>query len=291
MPRCAFLTMNCLDEFEVYDELLIEPLSHYGWTVDMVSWRDPNPGWDQYDVVLIRSPWDYQQDVKAFLEVLADIDRSSALLENPLPLVKWNIDKFYLEDMADKGVRVVPTLWKDHFVKHELMDAFDHFETGELIIKPRVSANADHTYRVTRDMPDDTLQSLTRTFSDRPFMIQPFMDHIVTEGEFSLFIFGDHYSHTILKTPKEADFRVQEEHGGRLTRVEPEKPLLERSMRAMNQIDPSPLYARVDMVRTDDHDFALMELELIEPSLYFNMDPDSPDLFAKVFDEWVRGRQ
>ena len=107
------------------------------------------------------------------------------------------------------------------------------------------------------------------------------------EGEFSLFYFGDTYSHTILKTPKQDDFRVQEEHGGRLKKVEPEKALQKIGKEILDQLEPQPLYTRIDFVRTAEDGFALMELELIEPSLYFNMDPESPERFANVFDDWM----
>jgi len=111
------------------------------------------------------------------------------------------------------------------------------------------------------------------------------MAHILSEGEFSLFYFNGEYSHAILKTPKDNDFRVQEEHGGRLTTIEPETTLVEHAsqcMKAISQLHQMPLYARVDFVR-HQQGFALMEAELIEPSLYFNMDENSPLRFAQAF--------
>ena len=116
------------------------------------------------------------------------------------------------------------------------------------------------------------------------------MDYITQEGEFSVFFFGDTYSHTILKTPKANDFRVQEEHGGKLTLVDPEDDLLDVARQTRDMIHPEPLYTRADYVRTSHNTHALMELELIEPSLYFNMDQESPKRFARVFDEWMKKR-
>lgn len=288
MPRCAFLTMDNLEAFEVYDDLLLEPLSRLGWSVDMVSWRNRKARWNKYEAVIIRSPWDYQQDAELFMTVLEEIDRSSARLENPLDLVKWNIDKTYLKDLQDKGVLIVPTLWGKNLVIKDLESSFKQLNTGELVIKPTVSANADNTFRLKRESSSKAEDELLETFSDRPFMIQPFMDTIVSEGEFSLFYFGGEYSHAILKTPAKGDFRVQEEHGGILASVVPEKKLLQRTQQTMRMLEPQPLYARADYVRTEEDDFALMELELIEPSLYFNMDPDSPERFARIFDRWMK---
>jgi len=288
MPHCAFLTMDNLDEFEVYDELLLEPLAELGWSVDMVSWRTNGVDWNRYEAVIIRSPWDYQQEAKRFMQVLRDIDASSARLENPLSLVKWNIDKTYLRELEDQGILIVPTLWGEQLEPDELDHAFKTLQTDELIIKPTVSANADDTFRVKKEMDSDLQKQINATFAHRSYMIQPFMQHIVDEGEFSLFYFGGSYSHTILKIPGSGDFRVQEEHGGRLRSVDPEEQLLERALKTMEKIQPQPLYARADFVRTNSDDFALMELELIEPSLYFNMDPESPKRFARIFHNWMK---
>jgi len=291
MPRCAFLTMDSLDEFEVYDDLLIKPLSQLGWSVDMVSWRDRQVDWNTFEAVIIRSPWDYQQDAQLFMQVLEEIDQSSARLENPLDLVKWNIDKTYLRELEQEGILIVPTLWGRRLEAEQLDKAFEQLDTRELVLKPTVSANADDTFRVKQEVKLRIKKEMLRTFYDRAYMIQPFMKSIVTEGEFSLFYFGGEYSHTILKTPAKGDFRVQEEHGGILASVEPETKLLKRAQQTMARLQPEPLYARADYVRTEDDDFALMELELIEPSLYFNMDPESPRRFARIFDRWMEEKR
>ena len=118
-------------------------------------------------------------------------------------------------------------------------------------------------------------------------MAQPFVRSVVEEGEFSLFFFGGAYSHTALKTPKAHDFRVQEEHGGWIRAVEPEPALRALAEDVMDAVAPTPLQARVDLVRMEGDRFALMELELIEPSLYFRTDAASPDRFAHAFDAWM----
>lgn len=288
MQRCAFLTMNSLEEFEAYDNLLINPMHKRGWSVDMISWRTQNVDWDTFEAVVIRSPWDYQQDVGRFMTVLERIDASSARLENPLSLVRWNIDKTYLRELEEQGILIVPTLWGQKLEENKLNDAFEELDSREIVIKPTISANADDTYRITANVDTSILNEVGSIFSEKTYMIQPFMERIVTEGEFSLFYFGGQYSHSILKTPEPHDFRVQEEHGGRLSTINPEPGLLRRARQTMECIHPQPLYARIDFVRITDNDFALMELELIEPSLYFNMDPESPERFARIFDDWMK---
>ncbi|MGB3211286.1 MAG: hypothetical protein WBB19_11320 [Desulforhopalus sp.] len=284
MRQCAFLTMDSLEKFQCYDNLLYEPLRRVGWQVTPVSWRSANVDWNDYEVVLIRSTWDYQDDPQQFLDLLETIERSSARLENSLRLVRWNISKTYLQDLEQKGIRIVPSLFGNSF-NHEIGCAFfDFFDTREIVIKPVISANADDTFRLKPD--DPCLDELGKVFSDKEYLVQPFMRDIIEEGEFSLFFFGGRYSHAILKTPKKDDFRVQEEHGGQLRLVQPEPLLLEMAEQTMAALEPLPLYGRVDFVR-DDGKFYVMELELIEPSLYFNMDPASTDRFAHAFTTWM----
>lgn len=282
--------MDNLDDFVCYDHLLVEPFKKLGWSVSDVSWRNEQIDWNQFDAVLIRSPWDYQKNPKAFLNVLKKIEASDAVLENSLELVKWNIDKSYLRDLQKQDVEIVPSLWFDQYHDDIFPSVFDTFNTDDIVIKPNVSANADNTFRISSSNYFDFIKDLKNVFKNRPFLIQPFMNNIPDEGEFSVFFFGDTYSHTILKTPKPRDFRVQEEHGGRLKSVKPETNLLETARYTRDTIQPEPLYTRADYVRTSGNTFALMEVELIEPSLYFNMDENSPKLFAEVFDQWMKQR-
>jgi len=286
MNKVAFLSMDSLEDFVCYDNLLYAPLEKLGWHAETVSWRSSRVNWDDYDVVLIRSCWDYQEDPVRFLAVLEAIERSSARLENQLDLVNWNLDKKYLRELENAGINIVPTEWMASFSKELILSCFDKLETAEIVVKPNISANADNTFRLSAEQFLSLAPELQNTFNQRDFMVQPFMQSIVTEGEFSLFFFAEEYSHTILKKPKARDFRVQEEHGGILTTVEPEAALLDNARKVLASVSPKPLYSRADFVRTSSG-FALMELELIEPSLYFNMDPASTGRFARVFKQWM----
>ncbi|MGY8690993.1 MAG: hypothetical protein ACKVHP_25045 [Verrucomicrobiales bacterium] len=115
-------------------------------------------------------------------------------------------------------------------------------------------------------------------------MLQPFIPDVIATGEHSLFYFGGQFSHCVLKTPTTGDFRVQEEHGGLIETAVPAKDLLAAGQRVIDAIGTSLLYARVDLVRMPDGAPALMEVELIEPSLYFNYDDLSPVKFAEALD-------
>jgi glutathione synthase/RimK-type ligase-like ATP-grasp enzyme len=282
--KICFLSMDDLEGYVSDDELAIEPLEKLGWIVETISWRDKSVNWNDFVAVIIRTTWDYQKFPDEFLEVLRKIDASTARLENPLKIVEWNLAKTYLREFEDKGIKIVPTIWDEKSVTNADFHKWKtFFKSDEIIIKPIVSATAEHTYRLS-----EFSSELTETFANKAFMVQPFMPKIVEEGEFSLFYFGGNYSHTILKSPKTEDFRVQEEHGGIITQVEPSEKLSAAAQKVFNQIDDKLLYARIDFVRDENDDFCLMELELIEPALYLRMDENAPQFFAETVDKRLK---
>ena len=285
--RCAYLTMRNTDGWEIDSDLSFEPMAALGWTIDMVPWQSRNVEWDQYDAVYICTPWDYPKDPKSFLALLETIDSSSAILVNDIALVRWTIPKTYLRDLESRGAAIVPSMWYDKFDPQALPGFFDAHETDRIIIKPVVSTNADNTFLLSKVVPVGVVEDLKRTFATRAFVVQPFVENVQSEGEYSLFFFSKEFSHAILKTPKDNDFRVQEERGARIVSTVPERALLEASTKLLDLVEPMPVYARCDFIRGPDGRFLLMELEVIEPSLYLRMDSEAPKRFARAFDAYV----
>lgn len=278
MKHCVFLSTDDLSAFVTDDDLAIAPLQRRGWQVEQLSWRTA-AAWDDYDVVIVRSTWDYQDHPAAFDAVLERIDASRALLCNALPLLRWNMRKTYLRELAGQGVSLPPTIWGRAPDAAELSGLCTRLDADEVVIKPVVGANADRAYRVPRTADRSLLDLIVAAYAGREYLAQPFLPAIIGEGEYSLIYFSGELSHTILKTPKPGDFRVQEEHGGVIASAVPDPVLRAAADSAMAALPERPLYARVDMVRTASG-FALMELELIEPALYFRMDPGSAERFA-----------
>ena len=282
--RCAFLTLKDPTGFFIYDELTFAPLAAHGWKVENIPWNQRGVDWNGFDLVVIRSPWDYQCDVQGFLRVLEEINDSKAQLENPLSMVRWNLNKGYLRELENKGITIVPTRWPNGLRYEDIGRYCNEFEAEEIVVKPLIGANADDTFRLGRNMDQRQADEAVACFSQRELMVQPFVPEVVEVGEFSLFFFGGEYSHCVLKTPKKGDYRVQEEHGGGIRSVLPDSDLRSAGVKvidAIAEIGGSLLYARVDLVRLPDSgEPALMEVELIEPSLYFSYDEQSPQRFA-----------
>ena len=284
--RLAILTMGDHGILKFEDPLAFPALADIGWEAVEVSWHAPPQDWRAFDAAVVRSTWDYHEQPDAFFDVLTTIEKSGVPLFNSLDQMKWNMDKRYLRDLEEKGILLVPTRWGHGDPRGKYGEWAEELGAAKLVLKPRISASAKDTYRIGNEAG---LAEVAHRFSGRDWMVQPFMEAVPVEGEFSLFYFGGELSHTVLKRPESGDFRVQEEYGGVNEWIRsPEDGLTARADEVMAALDGVPLYARVDMVRRavegpDREDFCLMEVELIEPTLFFSMDPDSPERFARAF--------
>lgn len=284
----AFLTMDDLGIYVSDDDLAHAPLSTLGWRVESVSWRATGVDWRRFAAVVIRTPWDYQDDLPAFLRTLGKIEADGVPLANPLSLVRANVRKDYLLDLARRGcpiprTEIVPAL------DARALDAFVRGGGREgVVAKPLVGASGWEAFRVRADVPGSAERALS-ALAGREVLLQPFLPAVLTAGERSLVYFDGAFSHALDKVPIPGEFRVQEEHGGIITHAVPDAESLRVADAIVRLLDPVPLYARVDLVG-DGGGPVLMELELVEPSLYLRTDPGAPARFAGAVDAWVRAR-
>jgi len=280
--RCAFITMDSMEGFVCDDDLAIPALKQLGWDVEKISWRARGTDWTRYEIVVIRSPWDYPTDAPRFLALLDDIEASGTALLNPPELVRWNLHKSYLKWLEERGVSVVPTRWLNKPRQADILALFDEHGSDKMVIKPAIGANAEHAHVLNKGTLEQDWPEIEPVFEHRQAMVQPFRSAIQSEGEYSVMFVDGEISHTIRKTPKPGDFRSQEEHGADITLVQPEALLVKRASEAVSALSLRPLYGRADMIRNPDGDFEIMELELVEPSLYLRMDPEAPMRFARA---------
>jgi hypothetical protein len=234
-----------------------------------------------FDLVTPLLAWGYPRDTAAWFALLYRMETERVPISNPVRILRWNSDKNYLGDLETAGIVTVPTRMSDALDVDALADARDIFACDTLVIKPPISGGADGTYRLEPDEP------IPASVAGKRMMIQPFLPSIAVEGEYSLFYFGGELSHAIIKRPAAGDFRVQEQFGGREDAIEAPSPaiaLATAALVAASQITGTgPLaYARVDMLRDSEGRFRLMELELIEPSLFLHFAPDQGAAFARA---------
>lgn len=249
------------------DTELINFLISKGLDVVPSIWNDENIDWSNFDIAIIKSPWDYHNHLNEFLNWLERIDKLGIKVLNPVDIIKWNSDKHYLKDIAAKGLPVIPAEYLDKgssFNNH----FFDLFKAEKLVVKPCVSAGAQNTITVSRNNFDERSAEIEQLLKEQDYMVQPFVEEI-QNGEWSFLFFNGKYSHCSLKTPKQGDFRVQHYHGGTISYPIPDPLHIDQAGAYLTSLPQSTLYARVDGVLID-HSFRLMELELIEPYLFLN---------------------
>jgi len=288
VPRLAFLTLDQREGYVIDDALAAEVLGRRGWTVTEVPWRrlgDPRA----WDAVVIRTPWDYHHHIDEFLACVDAIEAAGVPLGNSAGVVRWNAVKTYLRELEGRGVPIVPTVWGQGLDPGGVAALAERLGVEEGVLKPVVGANAGDTFRVRRGVDPAEAGAIAERYpAGRGWMAQPFVRSVLDAGEVSLFAFGGRWSHAVRKVPKAGDFRVQEDHGGTILPLAPDAELLAAGERVLAALGPPPLQARVDLVRLDDGQWALMELELIEPALYFRVVPGSAEAFADAVERWLQ---
>ncbi|MEE4173497.1 MAG: hypothetical protein V2I57_04530 [Xanthomonadales bacterium] len=284
--HCAFLTLEERGDFVIDDEVAVPALEASGWVVDTVPWRQADRSWSAFDIVVVRSTWDYWDDLDGFLAVLERIDADTRLA-NPLALLRWNLSKTYLRDLEASAVPIVPTEWRENLRSWHIDHARDRFREQDLVLKPQVGGNGQGVMRLEQAAQSGNLAEALARYHDTPCMLQPFRNAVLDRGEWSLFYFGGQYSHAIRKRPATGEFRSQEERGAHIAAETPTAALRNVAEQALAAIPAPALYARVDLIETDGRGPELVELELIEPSLYFRTDPAAPRRFARALNAWV----
>ncbi len=243
-------------------------------------WADPGD-LSAFSLVMPLLAWGYQSDPARWFALLDTLEADGIKIANPVSILRWNTDKAYLIELADKGIAVVPTLMTQHLDSAAIEDAANDFGTPNLIIKPPISGGAFGTYRISKgdQVPDDV--------AGARMMIQPFLPAISSEGEYSLLFFNGKFSHAVNKRPTAGDFRVQDYLGGIEVAVTPPDDAYALGAAALTAAPATCLYARVDMLRDARGVMRLMELELIEPSLFFKFAPDGGAMFAAAVRDYM----
>lgn len=285
-PRIAFVTCAEIGDVHEDDAPLAAALEARGATVAPATWSDPAVDWSRFDLLLLRSTWDYHEDVGAFRAWVARAGRAAPLF-NPPGVVDWNVDKRYLRRLAAAGVPTVPTRWLPAGAAVDLAALLAAEGWTEAVVKPAVGLGASGLRRVGADEagrrgPGSPQAHLDGLLAAGDVMVQPFVPSLERDGELSLVHAGRALSHALRKRPPAGEFRVQPHFGAVATPATPTDAERAVAERALAAVAGPLLYARVDLVAAPDGTPSLMELELVEPTLYLDVDPAAADRFARV---------
>ena len=271
------------------DDLLIGALARQGLSAVRVDWARDDVDWSAFRTAVFRTTWDYFDRFADFMAWLERVEPLTRLC-NSAAIVRWNLDKHYLRDLAAGGVPVVPSRFLERGQPASLADLLDETGWSEAVIKPCVSGAARHTYRVNRSTAAAVQQVLDQLLACESFLLQPFVADVVTTGEDTLVAIAGRVTHGLRKKANAGDFRVQDDHGGTVHPLEPSVEQVEFAERALAACDEVPAYGRVDLVRLDDGSLAVMELELVEPELWLRLHPPAADQMAAAIAATVAER-
>ncbi len=271
------------------DRLIAEALEAKGLKVYRTSWDDAAFDWATTRVALFRTTWDYFHRAKEFSAWLDRVQHRTQLI-NPIETIRWNMDKHYLQDLADKGVPIVPTVFIEVGEYRSLQEIVKATGWPRLILKPAISGGARHTYKMTGDEVAAHESVFRQLIAAEAMLLQPFMDLVESRGEVSHMVFGGRYSHSVLKRAKAGDFRVQDDFGGSVSDYQASPEEIAFAENVVAQCDAMPVYARVDVMWDNNARPVLVELEMIEPELWMRKQPQSARLFADAVAEMLNKR-
>lgn len=262
------------------DQRLADALVARGVDVTPIPWTELDPyGLLDSPPILLRSTWDYHRVptmFRSWLEALEDAGRATW---NPPPVARGNVDKIYLQGLAAAGIAIPKTRWLDRIDAASLDRVLAEESWTRAVLKPRIAATAYGTFLIEpgTSLSDDDFHPARASGA----LLQEVIPEIVDRGETSLVYFDGSFSHAVLKRAQDGEFRVQQDFGGRVEATTPSPALLAFADQVMASMPAECLYARVDVVESARGPL-LMELELIEPELYFLHVPESADRLADL---------
>ena len=274
--KADWYTRQVLDE----DGLLQTALEKKGLKVCKKDWADKSFDWRTTKYAIFRTTWDYFERFDEFFVWLEETKNKTTFI-NSSEVINWNIDKHYLQDLAKNSINIAPTLFIEKKDTISLKQLFEKTNWNEAVLKPAISGAARHTYRINLSNCSEIESVFQKLIKSESMLFQEFLNNITTQGEISLILIGGKYTHAVKKIAKKGDFRVQDDHGGRVEKYTPTKEEIEFAKNCLKSSPFNPMYARVDMVYDNNNELSLSELELIEPELWFRNNPKAAEQLAE----------
>lgn len=261
------------------DEILLSSLEKKGLRVCKKDWADSEFNWKNTKYAIFRTTWDYFERFDEFLNWIETTKNKTTFI-NSAEIIKWNIDKHYLNNLWKDGINIAPTVFIEKRDKMTLAKLFQKTNWEKAVIKPAVSGAARHTYQINSKnytKHEVVFQALIKKES---MLFQQYLYNITEMGEISLIMIGGKYTHAVKKIAKKGDFRVQDDHGGTVEEYKATSEEIAFAKLCLAKCPYHPIYARVDIVYDNNMQPSLSELELIEPELWFRNNPKSAKLLA-----------
>jgi len=307
MTKCTFVTYSDLPNLDPDDRRVLDILEKRGYECAAAVWDSPEVDWSAAGVTVLRSTWDYHRKYDHFLSWVEATSLVTEFFNRP-KYIRWNTHKSYLNDLANVGIATVPTQWlmkgEQVDVAKELQRILDEAPAGKLIVKPAVGLATSGVLLVEKENFDDAVEHVNKLLADNDVMVQPFISSVKERGEKSLVFINGRYCHAAQKRAFQALATAGGAGEKQAEASTDEVYLAEDAMTAVSNIVrrrepeyneqgeeifmPPPLYARVDIVRDDNNLPLVLELELVEPSLFMSYDEQTAEFFADAIEHLIK---
>ena len=268
------------------DGLVMEGLEKLNLKTIKKDWNDTNFNWSSTKSAIFRSTWDYFDQFSNFRNWL-DIVKDQCYLINPYGQINWNLDKHYLLDLQKLDLPIVESIFVSKKTQLNLETISKSKNWKDIVIKPTISGAARHTYHLKNDEIKKFQDKWVSLTNNEDFMVQEFQKNILSSGEIAVMLFGGEYSHSVLKKAKKGDFRVQDDFGGSVEKINPSLDIIKLAEKTIKSLKTMPLYARVDIIFDNGNKPVISELELIEPELWFRFKKESAYKLAEFVKDFL----
>ena len=265
------------------DELVINALKEKNLSVVKKDWNDSIFDWETTRSILFRSTWDYFDKFELFKKWF-NKTKNKCLMINSTETIEWNIDKHYLLDLQEHQIPIPNSEFIKRGSSIDLSLLMQKKNWNEIVVKPTISGAAKNTYRLKKEEIIQFGPTWEKLIYREDFIVQEFQNNVISEGEVAMIVIGGKFTHAVLKKAKEGDFRVQDDFGGSIAIYNPSEEMVKLAEKCTRILTPIPSYARVDIIWDNLGELAVSELELIEPELWFRLNPNAAQKLAQHVD-------
>lgn len=287
MINIALATNSAYPSLAQAETLLHKAFLAAGYNAHPAVWDDPTVDWNSFDFVILRSCWDYHEKVDTFRTWLDTLAARHITLLNPQEIVRWNMHKKYLIELQQAGVPIAQTKLVRQDDERSLQEILAEFTGNDVVAKPCYGASAFGIMKFNKQHIDwqKANTAFTKLLAHSDILVQAFVPE-VAHGEISAVFFNGEFSHAVIKKPKAGEFRSQVEFGGVERHIQLGEKLLASVRKLYKTCNKKALYTRLDFVVTLAGPL-LMELELIEPYLFFEFDEGAARRFVHAFESFA----
>ena len=276
----GLLTSSQFPELQKDYQPLIDQFDSMGLVAKPILWNDDQVKWENIKNLIFCSAWDYHQDYSKFNHWLSQVEKISNVINSPA-IVRWNIDKTYLQHFEKHSIPVIETFWVGQN-GNKIDNLESHFDTEHVVAKPAIGAGSSGMKRFNLSTQKGELQTHINNISkNSKVMVQPYLESADLKGETALVYLGGKFSHAVLR-PIAGHKGTPDEEVASASYVEPTQNQSQIGDKVIDCLPFEPAYLRVDLIEGIDKSDVVLEAEMIEPTLFFEQYPQSISNYATI---------